>query len=258
MHYMLRSLILALFCATAISSALSQESRVEPWKTVPAQAEPVAELPSAQQESKEVSQETQKVSEPPAKVEDPLADLKAQVSARAETIEERKERKRRLEAYEKSLSKNEKEALNQIRKEQKRSLQREKLQRETLQKAHLSGCPEGSVEVHWRAVGSTLFRQHFVTTVTNMSSVPVNIREEGIEIVRNLCPGGTIRLFKARRNGIDAQNIWLQYVAFGVSPEGRTLQAASRPLNINIWQVQWRMNHQEIWNICLQGNRCSN
>jgi len=252
MHLINRSLILVLFCTTVIFSALAQESRVEGWKT---QAEPVAEIP--EEESPRVP-ETQQVPEPPTSVEDPLAKIKAEVSARAETLREIKERDKKFETYKKSLSKIEKKALDQIRKDEENRQKREaRVLRGRLQ-SNLSGCenPE-DVWVNEDFASNRTWRVNAKVMVRNISSVPVDISVGGIPAVRNLCPGGSLVLTRKLNTWQDGNFPNIIFSAEGTLDDGRIATSQKR-VNLNIWQAQWQISRQDIWNICLQGSRCRN
>ncbi len=253
MHLFIKNLIVVLFCATAIFSTLAQESRVEGW-TVPAQAEPVAEL------SQEAPvQETKKVSEPPdKKVEDPLMDLKTEVSARAETLREIEEKKKKLEAYKKSLSPLEKKALKQIREQEENEQKREQRILQARRESNLSGCqnPE-EVWVNDDFADMRTWRVNARVLVANVSGVPIDITVGGIPAVRNLCPGGSLTLTRSLNTWRDGNNPRIIFSAQGTLDDGR-VGTAEKSVFLNVWQAQWQLSRQEAWNICLRGSRCSN
>lgn len=247
MRQFVSSLILVLLSTTMILA----QSRVEGW-TVPAQAQPATELP--QSESGVV--ETQKVSKPTP--EDSIAELKAEVSARAETIREIEERQKRLKEYEKSLSKMEKKALKQIREQEENRQKREERILRGRVDSQLSGCenPE-EVWVNEDFASTRTWRVNAKVLVRNTSGVPVDITIGGIPAVRNLCPGGSLTLTRKLNTWQDGNQPRIIFSAQGTLEDG-TIATSEKQVSLSAWQAQWQLSRQETWNICLRGSRCRN
>jgi hypothetical protein len=157
------------------------------------------------------------------------------IRARAEEIEREMATKKAREEAKRSGSPAMRKAIKEFEKAKK-----------AITNSGLQGCDPSTVDVHpdvapRRNASSTVKVQAF-----NQGQVPVDIYEpkHGL-VVRNLCPGGSLTLFRARRLGIDPDYIQFRYVAKAILSDGRMLTAESQQYQLSKYDWSSGRGRQE-------------
>lgn len=123
--------------------------------------------------------------------------------------------------------------------------QQSRARKETSQKVHaeqsllyagLSGCTKGTVWVNERATGRAYGFAAAKVRVLNLHPFPVDISDEAGDVVRNLCSGGSVTLFRRYRIWAEPPTITYQYMATGRFSDGSVGRQQSQTIFLSAQQ----------------------
>ena len=147
----------------------------------------------------------------------------------------------------------------EFEKAEKKVAEAEKKREQAIERSGLAGCDAGSVWVHPDAVPYRSISSTVRIRVFNPESVPVNIEDprHGV-VVRGLCPGGSLTLFRAR-SLVDPDYLQFRFIARATLPDGRLGIEESQSYTLSShdwssgrgrqeydWTIQLRMVRQEV------------
>ena len=141
----------------------------------------------------------------------------------------------------------------EFEKAEKKTAEVEEKARKAIANSGLQGCDPSTVQVHPDAVPYRSISSTVRIRVFNPESVPVNIEDSrhGL-IVRGLCPGGSLTLFRAR-SLVDPDYLQFRFIARAMTPDGRMLmdESPSYTLSSHDWS-SGRGRQEDNWTIQLQ------
>ena len=181
----------------------------------------------------------------------PAEEKKIQVLARQIELDEAAKKNR--EELDKLRRPAEKKAEAIVRKEERRTEDRQNKDVKVLRNADIEGCL-GGVNVSEWATGGRSYQAYGKTRVINTSGVAVDIVDsyKGETAVRNLCPGGSITLFRKIDFLRDSLAVSYQYIATGKFPDGSMGTAQSPGVYLSSYQTSYQNGQSQIWEIRLQ------
>jgi hypothetical protein len=225
----------------------------------PAAPSPGASLKQVDPEIRRLEQslkkgEKAKTSADTVSVDDPtLTPREKKIKLGAREIELREELKKIEEAKRASRSPAEKKAEKEISRQEKFEVDRRRSELQILIDANVEGCPEGGVTIEKRVTGSYSYQSHVKIRVTNLHSSSVNIEDESGPVVRNLCTGGSITMFRARNMWLDGNILQFHYTAKGTFPDGSMGLQESQQFSLSAYDVSsGRVQQYFTWNVSLQ------
>ncbi|MDQ5949235.1 MAG: hypothetical protein QG589_361 [Patescibacteria group bacterium] len=181
-----------------------------------------------------------------------LTPREREIKLRAREIELREELKKIEEAKKANRSPAEKIAEKEISRQEKYVEKSRRESAKILGNANVTGCEDG-VAIESRATGSFSFQSHVKVRVTNTHSRPVDIEDENGPVVRNLCAGGSVTLFRARNMWVDGNYLQFHYVAKGVFPDGSMGLQESQWFSLSAYDVSsGRVQQYYTWQVTLQ------
>lgn len=144
---------------------------------------------------------------------------------------------------------------------EKADKRRDNLEKRTsigLRNAAISGCPNGSVSLDLRAVDTSaggwlgLRGAAAKIRIINLHSSPVDISDESGTVIRDLCPGGGITLFRALSSFTDGTNLQFRYIATGKFGDGSLGKQQSQTIDISnnrpgIQNLTWEVQLQKVY-----------
>lgn len=203
-----------------------------------------------------------------APVEDRIAKL--QIVPENETPDEKLVRLRALKIELENLKKktdrelqaSDTPAMRKARKQVERELRRERREERQDHRAYenagITGCSTDEefedILVEPRATGSYSINSHVKVRVTNLEGFKIDsIEDERGFLVSNLCPGGSITLFRARNWAADGDFITFRFVAKGRFPDGTLGLAESQYYTLSAYDwSSGRGQQYYTWGIQLQ------
>ena len=172
---------------------------------------------------------------------------------RAKEFELQEELEKIKKLRQREMTPAEKKAEKQISAEEKREANIRRSQLQILIDANVEGCPQGGVTIEKRAAGSYSYQSHVKVRVVNLHSSSINIEDESGSVVRNLCAGGTITMFRARNMWLDGNILQFHYTARGTFPDGSMGLQESQWFTLSSYDVSSGRHQQYYtWQVTLQ------
>ena len=175
------------------------------------------------------------------------------IRARATKLEAEKAEKEALAEMAKRDSPAMAKARKELEKETDKQKKIEKQNAGAISNAAVAGCDPRGMVIQPRATGSYSYQSHVKIRVINLHSRPVSIEDESGVIVENLCPGGSITLFRARHMWTDGNYYTFHYIARGQFPDGSLGMQQSQSFYLSAYDVSSGRSQQfASWNVQLQ------
>lgn len=176
----------------------------------------------AQQVDPKVAQEIEQI-----RSREELIRLRAEEIRLQKRIEEAKKELRKVEPRE------ERQARKEIERAEKKSIKADEVADKAAQRAAITGCEAGTVEVHPNIAPRFTINSSVRVRVTNPEQVSVDIEDaqSGL-VVRNLCPGGSLTIFRAR-NIADPDHMNFRFLAKARFPDGSLGMDESRSYRLS-------------------------
>ena len=129
-------------------------------------------------------------------------------------------------------------------------------------RAAVTGCssPEekAAIKINPGAVGAGAYTSHIYVTVKNPYPFPISIKNRGLVMVQDLCPGGSITLFEKMSGwASDFERVQFHYTAEGQFPDGAPAVQDSPFYYLSAQDMQngqreqipptWIVQFQRIW-----------
>lgn len=162
-----------------------------------------------------------------------VRDRERLIRLRAEQIRLAKQVEEAEKALRKSEAPEERQARKELEKEEKKVAKAEESAEKAIDRADITGCESGTVEVHPNIAPRFTINSSIRIRVTNPEQVPIDIEDaqHGL-IVRNLCPGGSLTIFRAR-NIADPDHMSFRFLAKAMFPDGTLAMGESRSYRLS-------------------------
>lgn len=188
-----------------------------------------------------------------------VRDRERLIRLRAEQIRLAKEVAEAEKALRKSEPREERQARKEVEKTEKKVAKAQENAEKAVQRSAITGCEAGTVDVHPSVAPRWTINSSVRIRVTNPEQVPINIEDvqHGL-IVRNLCPGGSLTIFRAR-NIADPDRMSFRFTAKARFPDGSLGMDQSRSYRLSSRDWSSGRGRQEYdWTIRLRKVRSAN
>lgn len=180
-----------------------------------------------------------------------MTDEKARLIAQKRILE------RQLAELEEEARKSETAEAKQLRQELKGMEDEKRSLQDKVAKAAITGCSAEElrdIAVAERAIGGYSINSYVKVRVTNLEDFVIDsIEDESGLVVRNLCGGGSVTLFRARNWAKSADRMSFHYIAKGHFPDGSLGIAESQYYTLTAQDWQWGQGEQFLsWQVRLQ------
>ena len=141
----------------------------------------------------------------------------------------------------------------EFEKAEKKIAEAQNSQEKAVERSGVAGCDGTAIWVHPDAVPYRTINSSVRIRVFNPESVPVNIEDprHGV-VVRGLCPGGSLTLFRAR-SLVDPDYLQFRFIARATLPDGRIAIEESQSYNLSSYDWRSGRGRQEYdWTIQLR------
>lgn len=180
-------------------------------------------------------------------------EIQIAVEERAEEIKAEKTAKARIEEYRKKDTPEMRKARKEIERTQKDLKSQAKKMARAYDRADIYGCDEDSVYINPRATGFYSINPHVKLRVKNPYPFSINIHDESGLVVGDLCPGGSMTLFRARNVWRDGQFLDFQWTAEAALANGSQAVDSSRRFTVTAWDAQYgRLQQYDTWVVQLR------